>query len=56
MLKWIKCGRVSKRTKLYGPVRRQEALFAKATLFSSLSIEQKLCWLSAGVWLPYRPL
>jgi hypothetical protein len=55
MLKWIKRGRVSKRAELYGSVRRQEALFAKATLSSSLSAEQKLCWLSAGVWIPYRP-
>jgi hypothetical protein len=55
MLKWIKRGRVSKRTELYGSVRRQEALFAKATLSSSLSTEQKLYWLSSGVWIPYRP-
>ena len=56
MLNRIKPVRGTKRTKLYCSVSRQEALFAKATLFSSLSIEQKLCWLSAGVWLPYRPL
>ena len=48
MLKWIKRGRVSKRTELYGSVRRQEALFAKATRSSSLSTEQKLYWLSSG--------
>ena len=56
MLKWVKRGRVSKRTGLYGSVRRQEANFAKATLSSSLSAEQKLCWLSGGVWISYRPL
>jgi hypothetical protein len=56
MLKWIKRDRVFKRTELYGSVRRQDALFAKATLSISLSTEQKLCWLSGGVWIPYRPL
>ena len=56
MLNRIKPIRETKRTKLYGSVRRQEALFAKAVLFSSLSIEQKLGWLSAGVFIPYRPL
>ena len=57
MLKWIKRGWVFKRKKLYRPVRRQEALFAKTTLSSSssLSIEQKVCWLSARVWIPYPP-
>jgi len=56
MLKWIKRGMVSKRTELYGSIRRREALSAKATLSSSLSTEQKLYWLSSGVWVPYRPL
>jgi hypothetical protein len=56
MIEWIKRGIVSKRTKLCGSVTRQEALFAKATLSSFLSTEQKLCWLSSGVWIPYRPL
>ena len=48
--------RGTKRTKFYCSVRRQEALFAKAMLSSSLSVEQKLGWLSAGVFIPYRPL
>jgi hypothetical protein len=52
----IKSVRETKRANLYGSVKRQQALFAKATLSSSLSIEQRLCWLSAGVWIPYRPL
>jgi len=56
MLKWIKRGRVSKRTNSYGFVRREEALAVKATLSSSLSTEQKLYWLSSGIWIPYRPL
>jgi hypothetical protein len=56
MLKWIKRGPPAKRSSLYSSAGRQEALFAKATLSSSLSSEQKLCWLSAGVWIPYRPL
>jgi hypothetical protein len=41
MLKWIQRGRVSKRTTAYGSVTKQEVLFAKATLFSSLSTEQR---------------
>jgi hypothetical protein len=56
MLKWITRSRVSKRTNSYGFVGREEALAAKATLTSSLSTEQKLYWLSRGVWIPYRPL
>ena len=56
MLKQIKRGRVFKRTNSYDFVRREEALVAKATLSSSLSTEQKLYWLSSGVWIPFRPL
>jgi len=56
MLKWIKRGMVSKRTGLYASIRRTEAFSAKATLSLSLSTEQKLYWLSSGVWVPYRPL
>ena len=54
MLKQIKRGRVFKRTNSYDFVRRD--LVAKATLSSSLSTEQKLYWLSSGVWIPFRPL
>ena len=56
MLKWIKRGRPSKRPNLYSSAGRQEASFAKAGLSSSLSSEQKLRWLSARVWIPYRPI
>jgi hypothetical protein len=28
----------------------------RATLSASLSNTQKLCWLAAGVWIPYRAL
>jgi hypothetical protein len=31
-------------------------LFAGATLSSPLSNEEKLAWLSSGVWIPYRQL
>jgi hypothetical protein len=55
MLKWIKRGGVSKCTKLIGSVRRHEALSAQATLSSSLATEQKLYWLSSGVWIPFHP-
>ena len=53
MLKWIKRGRVSKCTKLYGSVRRQEALSAQATLSSSLSTEQNSTGSQAGFGFPF---
>jgi hypothetical protein len=56
MLKWIKRGRVSEQKESNPSGVRQEAPFAKATLSSSLSTEQKLQWLSVGVWIPYRQL
>ena len=56
MLKRITHKRPSKHPALKGFLTRRGVLFAKATLSSSLSTEEKLSWLSLGIWIPYRPL
>jgi hypothetical protein len=55
MLKRITHKRPSKHTALNGFLTRR-GLFAKATLSSSLSTEEKLSWLSIGIWIPYHHL
>jgi hypothetical protein len=54
MLRKILDKRASKRSSLNGSLTTRAVLFAKATLFSSLSTEEKLSWLSIGTWIPYR--
>jgi hypothetical protein len=56
MVKWISHKRPSKHTALNGFLTRRGVLFAKATLSSSLSTEEKFSRLSVGTWIPYRPL
>ena len=56
MVKWISHKRPSKHTALNGFLTRRGVLFAKATLASSLSTEEKFSRLSVGTWIPYRPL
>jgi len=56
MLKRITHKRPSKHTALNGFLRRRGVLFAKATLSSFLSTEEKLSWLSIGIWIPYHHL
>jgi len=46
----------SKHPALNGFLTRRGVLFAKATLSSSLSIEEKFSRLSIGTWIPYRHL
>jgi hypothetical protein len=41
---------------LNGSLTRRAVLFGKATLLPSLSTEEKLAWLSIGIWIPYRHL
>ncbi len=48
--------RPSKHTALNGFLTRRGVLFAKATLSSFLSTEEKLSWLSIGIWIPYHHL
>jgi hypothetical protein len=56
MVKRITHKRPSKHTALNGSLTRRGVLFAKATLSSSLSIEEKFYRLSIGTWIPYRHL
>ena len=56
MLKRITHKRPSKHTALNGSLTRRGVLFAKATLSSSLSTEEKFSWLSIGTWIPYHHL
>jgi len=56
MLKRITHKRPSKHTALNGFLTRRGVLFAKATLSSSLSTEEKFSRLSIGTWIPYRHL
>ncbi len=56
MLKTITHKRPSKHTALNGFLARRGVLFAKATLSSFLSTEEKLSWLSIGIWIPYHHL
>ena len=56
MLKRITHKRPSKHTALNGFLTRRGVLFAKATLSSSLSTEEKISWLSIGTWIPYHHL
>ncbi len=56
MLKRITHKRPSKHTALNGFLTRRGVLFAKATLSSFLSTEEKLSWLSIGIWIPYHHL
>jgi|ERR1700730_17068337 hypothetical protein len=46
----------SKDTALNSFLTRRGVLFAKATQSSFLSTEEKLSWLSIGIWIPYHPL
>jgi hypothetical protein len=55
MLKLIKRHMAPKRTAFSGSLTRRAILSAKATL-SSLSTEEKLSWLSIGIWIPFRYL
>jgi len=54
MLKRITHKRPSKHTALNGSLTRRGVLFAKATLSSSLSTEEKFSRLSIGTWIPYH--
>jgi hypothetical protein len=56
MLKRITHKRPSKHTALNGSLTRRGVLFAKASLSSSLSSEEKFSRLSIGTWIPYRHL
>ena len=56
MLKRITHKRPSKHTALNGFLTRRGVLFAKATLSSSLSSEEKFSRLSIGTWIPYHHL
>ena len=56
MLKRIKHKRPSNHTALNGSLTRRGVLFAKATLSSSLSTEEKFSRLSIGTWIPYHHL
>ena len=56
MLKRITHKRPSKHTTLNGSLTRRGVLFAKATLSSSLSTEEKFSRLSIGTWIPYHHL
>src|ERR1700756_3890618 len=56
MLKRITHKRPSKHTASNGFLTRRGVLFAKATLSSFLSTEEKLSWLSIGIWIPYHHL
>ena len=56
MLKRITHKKPSKHTALNGFLTRRGVLFAKATLSSFLSTEEKLSWLSIGTWIPYHHL
>ena len=56
MLNRITHKRSSKHTALNGFRTRRGVLFAKATLSSFLSTEERLSWLSTGIWIPYHPL
>jgi len=56
MLKLIKRYMAPKRTAFNGSLARRAIVFPKATLSSSLSTEEKLSWLSIGIWIPYRYL
>ena len=59
MLKRITHKRPSKQigeNGLNGSLTRRGVLFAKATLSSSLSTEEKFSRLSIGTWIPYRHL
>jgi hypothetical protein len=47
---------LSKHPSLNGFLTRRGVLFAKATLSSFLSTEEKLSWLSIGIWIPYHHL
>jgi hypothetical protein len=48
--------RPSKHTALNGSLMRRGVLFARATLSSSLSTEEKFSRLSIGTWIPYHRL
>jgi hypothetical protein len=56
MLKRITHKRPSKHTALNGFLTRRGVWFAKATLSSSLSTEEKFSRLSIGTWIPFRHL
>ena len=56
MLKRITHKRPSNHTALNGSLTRRVVLFAKATLSSSLSTEEKFSRLSIGTWIPYHHL
>lgn len=56
ILKRITHKRPSKHTALNGFLTRRGVLFAKATLSSSLSTEEKISRLSIGTWIPYHHL
>ena len=56
ILKRITHTRPSKHRALNGFLTRRGVLFAKATLSSSLSTEEKFSRLSIGTWIPYRHL
>ena len=56
MVKWMSHKKPSKHKALKGFLTRRGVLFAKATLSSSLPIEEKFSRLSVGILIPYRPL
>ena len=56
MLKRITHRGPSKHTASNGSLTRRGVLFAKATLSSSLSTEEKFSRLSIGTWIPYHNL
>jgi hypothetical protein len=56
MLKRITHSKPSKHTASNGSLTRRGVLFAKATLSSSLSTEEKFSRLSIGTWIPYHHL
>ena len=56
MLKRTTHKRPSNHTALNGSLTRRGVLFAKATLSSSLSTEEKFSRLSIGTWIPYHHL
>jgi hypothetical protein len=56
MLKLIKRRNASKGTVSDRSLASRAVSSAKATLCSSLSTEEKLSWLSIGIWIPYRYL
>jgi hypothetical protein len=56
MLKLSKRHMAPKRKAFNGSLTRRAILSAKATLSRSLSAEEKLSWLSIGIWIPFRYL